>query len=94
MAIAQGIAYLEVGAELVVHFLVAPAVGGLEELQGHQRVDRHVGTRRDVRIQHSQGRFVQTAEAFRSKVSAQEFCTHSRNGSGRSSTWLVNGIGR
>ncbi len=64
VAVAQGIADLDVVAELVVHLLVGPAVGGLEELQAYQDIDRHVGAGGYIGVENGEGLFVQAAEEF------------------------------
>ncbi len=95
VTVTQGIADLDVVAELVVHLLVGPAVGGLEELQAYQDIDRHVGAGGYIGVENGEGLFVQAAEEFPIKgLRPGVLEARSRSGSGSSSTWLVRGICR
>jgi hypothetical protein len=64
VTVTQSIAHLDVIAELVVHLLVAPAVGGFQKLQADQHIHRHVGAGGLVRIEDGTGLFVQAAKKF------------------------------
>ena len=62
LAVAQGIAHLDVVTEVVVQLLIRPAVGRFEEFQPHQHVDWHVRARRTIGVHDRKRRFVQTTE--------------------------------